>query len=99
MNWILALPEIVLSVSGLAILTACVLQKRDSSTMATMLVLAAFAVTAAFASTLAELRDPDQIVCLIEERAGIVFPGASVITSAASELASILAWGCPTLLT
>ncbi len=46
MNWILALPEIVLSVSGLAILTACVLQKRDSSTMATMLVLAAFAVTA-----------------------------------------------------
>ncbi|MEJ5976615.1 CHAT domain-containing protein [Novosphingobium sp. PS1R-30] len=56
-------------------------------------------VTGAFASTLAELRDPDKIVGLIEERSGIAFPGAPVITRAASELSSILAWGCPVLLT
>jgi hypothetical protein len=56
-------------------------------------------VTAAFASTLAELREPDQIVRLIEERSGMAFPGAPVITRATSELSSILAWGCPTLLT
>jgi NADH-quinone oxidoreductase subunit N len=46
MNPMLALPEIVLAVCGLAILTACVLQKRDTSTLATMAVLAAFAFAA-----------------------------------------------------
>ena len=48
MNWSLALPEILLSVSGLAILIAGVLQKRDSTLMCTMLTLAAMAVTAVF---------------------------------------------------
>jgi NADH-quinone oxidoreductase subunit N len=47
MNWALALPEIFLAVCGLAILLLGVLQKRDSSTMCTMAVLAAFLVTAA----------------------------------------------------
>jgi NADH-quinone oxidoreductase subunit N len=47
MNWALALPEIFLAVCGLAILLLGVMQKRDSSTMCTMAVLAAFLVTAA----------------------------------------------------
>jgi NADH-quinone oxidoreductase subunit N len=47
MNWALALPEIFLAVCGLAILLLGVLQKRDSSTMCTMAVLAAFLITAA----------------------------------------------------
>ena len=46
MNPMLALPEIVLSLCGLGILTACVLQRRDTSTIATMSILAAFALTA-----------------------------------------------------
>jgi len=46
MNAMLALPEIVLAVCGLGILTGCVLQKRDTSTLATMAVLAAFALAA-----------------------------------------------------
>jgi NADH-quinone oxidoreductase subunit N len=45
-NWLAALPEIVLAVSGLAILVFGVLQKKDCTTLCTMLVLAAFAVTA-----------------------------------------------------
>jgi NADH-quinone oxidoreductase subunit N len=47
MNWALALPEIFLAVCGLAILLLGVMQKRDSSTMCIMAVLAAFLVTAA----------------------------------------------------
>ena len=46
MNWSLAGPEVLLAVSGLAILIFGVVQKRDSTLMCTMLVLAAFAVTA-----------------------------------------------------
>ena len=46
MNYIAALPEMVLSGSGLAILILGVLQKKDSSALCTMGVLAAFAVTA-----------------------------------------------------
>jgi NADH-quinone oxidoreductase subunit N len=47
MNWATALPEIVLAVCGLAILVFGVVQKKDSSTLCTMLVLGAFAITAA----------------------------------------------------
>ncbi len=46
MNYIAALPEMVLSGSGLAILIFGVLQKKDHSSLCTMGVLAAFAVTA-----------------------------------------------------
>ena len=46
MNWTLALPEIVLSVAGLGILLAGVLQKRDASTLCTMLTLGSFLITA-----------------------------------------------------
>jgi NADH-quinone oxidoreductase subunit N len=46
MNYLAALPEIVLAGSGLAILIFGVAQKKDSSTLCTMLVLAAFAVAA-----------------------------------------------------
>jgi NADH-quinone oxidoreductase subunit N len=46
MNWTLALPEIVLSVSGLCILLGGVLQKRDSSLLCTMLTLGAFLLAA-----------------------------------------------------
>ena len=42
MNWTLALPEIVLAVSGLAILIAGVLPRRDMTFPCTMLVLGAF---------------------------------------------------------
>jgi NADH-quinone oxidoreductase subunit N len=42
MNWTLALPEIVLAVSGLGILLAGVLPKRDMTFPCTMLVLGAF---------------------------------------------------------
>ena len=47
MNWDLALPEIVLAVCGLAILLLGVLQRRDSTVMCTMAVVAAFVVTGA----------------------------------------------------
>jgi NADH-quinone oxidoreductase subunit N len=46
MNYLAALPEIVLAGSGLAILIFGVLQKKDSSTVCTMAVLLAFAVAA-----------------------------------------------------
>jgi NADH-quinone oxidoreductase subunit N len=46
MNYGAALPEMVLAASGLAILIFGVVQKKDSSTLCTMLVLAAFAVAA-----------------------------------------------------
>ncbi|HTR15731.1 MAG TPA: NADH-quinone oxidoreductase subunit NuoN [Acetobacteraceae bacterium] len=46
MNWTLALPEIVLSVAGLGILLTGVLQKRDASTLCTMLTLGSFLITA-----------------------------------------------------
>jgi NADH-quinone oxidoreductase subunit N len=45
MNWDLALPEIFLAVSGMATLIFGVLQKREPALIATMLVLAAFAVS------------------------------------------------------
>jgi NADH-quinone oxidoreductase subunit N len=46
MNYLAALPEMVLAGCGLAILVFGVLQKKESSTVCTWLVLAAFAVTA-----------------------------------------------------
>jgi NADH-quinone oxidoreductase subunit N len=44
MNWTLALPEIVLAVAGLVILTAGVIPKRDTSFACSMAVLGAFLV-------------------------------------------------------
>jgi NADH-quinone oxidoreductase subunit N len=44
MNWTAALPEIFLSVAGMAILLFGVLQKKESPVVATMLVLGSFAV-------------------------------------------------------
>ncbi len=44
MNWTLALPEIVLSISGMAILLIGVLQKRDSFFICSMLTVGAFLV-------------------------------------------------------
>ena len=46
MNWTLALPEIVLSISGMAILLIGVLQKRDSFLICSMLTIGAFLVVA-----------------------------------------------------
>ena len=46
MNWILALPEIVLSCCGLVILVIGVLQKRDTFHLCSMLTVGAFLVTA-----------------------------------------------------
>jgi NADH-quinone oxidoreductase subunit N len=46
MNWSLAVPEIFLAVSGLAILLIGVLQKRDATLMCTMVALAVMAITA-----------------------------------------------------
>ena len=46
MNWSLALPELFLAVSGLAILLIGVFQKRDSTLMCTMIALGAMAITA-----------------------------------------------------
>jgi len=45
MNWTAALPEIVLSCAGMAILLFGVLRKEDTTTLCTMLVLGAFAIT------------------------------------------------------
>ncbi|WP_421994399.1 NADH-quinone oxidoreductase subunit NuoN [Roseococcus sp.] len=45
MNWTLALPELVLALSGLAILVIGVIPKRDMTFPCTMAVIAAFAVT------------------------------------------------------
>jgi len=45
MNWTAALPEIFLSCAGMAILLAGVVQKKDSTTLCTMGVLLAFAIT------------------------------------------------------
>ena len=56
-------------------------------------------VTDAFATTLRELRDPDAIVASIEARLGAPFAGAARIESCKADLSSILAWGCPVLLT
>ncbi len=47
MNWILGLPEIVLAVSGLAILLAGVMQNRDTTLLCTMLCIAALVVAGA----------------------------------------------------
>jgi NADH-quinone oxidoreductase subunit N len=46
MNWMLALPEMVLALSAMAILIAGVLQKRDTTPICTMAALAACAVAA-----------------------------------------------------
>lgn len=48
MNWTLALPEIVLALSGLAILVAGVLPRRDMTFPCTMMVLGAFLLAGAF---------------------------------------------------
>lgn len=55
--------------------------------------------TAAFAATLADLRDPAGIVQAIESRLGAQFDGGFRISSDLRDLASIMAWGCPVLLT
>ena len=47
MNWMLGLPEIVLAVSGLAILLVGVLQNRDTTLLCTMLCLAALVIAGA----------------------------------------------------
>ncbi len=47
MNWILALPELVLAVCGLAILLVGVLQNRDTTLLCTMLCIAALVVVGA----------------------------------------------------
>ena len=46
MNWSLALPELFLAISGLAILLIGVFQKRDSTLICTMIALGAMAITA-----------------------------------------------------
>jgi NADH-quinone oxidoreductase subunit N len=46
MNWSLALPELFLALSGMAILLIGVLQKRDSTVICTMIALGALAITA-----------------------------------------------------
>jgi NADH-quinone oxidoreductase subunit N len=48
MNYLAAFPEILLAISGLAILVFGVVQKKDPFVLCTLLVLAAFAVTAVF---------------------------------------------------
>ena len=47
MNWILGLPELVLALSGLAILLVGVLQNRDTTLLCTMLCIAALVVVGA----------------------------------------------------
>jgi NADH-quinone oxidoreductase subunit N len=54
MNWTLALPELVLSVCGLAILVAGVIPKKDTTFPCTMAVLGAFVVTGVLILTQAE---------------------------------------------
>jgi NADH-quinone oxidoreductase subunit N len=54
MNWTLALPELVLSVCGLAILVAGVIPKKDMTFPCTMAVLGAFVVTGVLIITQAE---------------------------------------------
>ncbi|WP_206928705.1 NADH-quinone oxidoreductase subunit NuoN [Roseococcus thiosulfatophilus] len=51
MNWTLALPELVLALSGLAILVAGVLPRRDMTFPCTMMVLGAFLLSGAFVLT------------------------------------------------
>jgi NADH-quinone oxidoreductase subunit N len=46
MNWILALPELVLACAGMAILVVCVLQKRETFHLATMMTVGAFLLAA-----------------------------------------------------
>jgi hypothetical protein len=53
----------------------------------------------AFGATLKELRSPEAIVDLIQERMGGSFAGGFRISSCVNELSSIMAWGCPVLLT
>jgi NADH-quinone oxidoreductase subunit N len=48
MNYLAAFPEILLAISGLAILVFGVVQKKDPFVLCTLLVLAAFAITAVF---------------------------------------------------
>jgi len=54
MNWTLALPELVLSLCGLAILVAGVIPKRDMTFPCTMAVIGAFVVTGVLVITQAE---------------------------------------------
>ena len=51
MNWMLALPEIVLACLGMAILLFGVLRKDDSTVLCTMFTIAAFLVTAMLVAT------------------------------------------------
>jgi NADH-quinone oxidoreductase subunit N len=46
MNWLAALPELILALAGTTILVIGVLQKKDSTALCTMAVLLSFAVTA-----------------------------------------------------
>ena len=56
-------------------------------------------ITEAFGTTLAELRHPEGIVTALERRLGSPFDGAFRIEADVHDLASIMAWGCPVLLT
>lgn len=56
-------------------------------------------VADAFGAALRELRDPPAIVQLLEDRLGTAFSGGFRIRSDLSDLGSIMAWGCPVLLT
>jgi NADH-quinone oxidoreductase subunit N len=54
MNWSAALPEIVLALSGMAILLIGVIPKKDHTTLCTMLTLGAFAATAVLVTQCAQ---------------------------------------------
>ena len=54
MNWAAALPEIVLAISGLAILLIGVIPRKDHTTLCTMLTLGAFAATAVLVTQCAQ---------------------------------------------
>ncbi len=54
MNWAAALPEIILAISGLAILLIGVIPKKDHTTLCTMLTLGAFAATAVLVTQCAQ---------------------------------------------
>ncbi|WP_156362261.1 CHAT domain-containing protein [Sphingomonas sp. Leaf208] len=56
-------------------------------------------VVGAFGEAIRALRDPRSIVPAIEEKLGREFSGAFRIERDADQLSSIMAWGCPVLLT
>jgi hypothetical protein len=56
-------------------------------------------VEGAFGRTADEMRTPEQIPALLTHRLGFAPEGLFRIEKDVEELASILAWGCPVLLT